>query len=297
MLKVGIVGLSNAGKSTLFNALVKRSQAQTENRPFTTIEPNIGVVQVPDERLVQIAQIARPAKIVPATVEFVDIAGLVKDAYKGAGLGNQFLAHIREVDAVLILLRGFVDPIVVHTEGRVNPQEDLEILLLELSLADLAHPSAPRISEKPRLVVENVDENYLAKPSKNLRVCAKLEAELAGLPEKDQQELLGDLGVIEPPLNRVIRASYDLLGWQTFFTAGPKEVRAWTVKKGASAPQAAGAIHNDFERGFIRAEVVSFQDYIKYGGELGAKSAGKLRSEGREYVIKDGDVAHFRFNI
>lgn len=298
-LKMGIVGLPNAGKSTLFNALLKRASAQAENRPFTTIEPNVGVVDVPDDRLGQLAEIAKPKKIIPATIEFVDIAGLVKGAAQGAGLGNKFLSHIREVDAIIILLRSFADSQIIHTEGRVDPADDLKILETELGLADEEHPDATKLLEKPRLVVENVSEQDLNNPSPQgwLRISAKLEAELAELPADDQKTLLDELGVQEPPLNRVIRESYKLLGLQTFFTAGPEEVRAWTVKRGVAAPEAAGVIHTDFQKGFIKAEVTSFDDYIEYQGEQGAKAAGKLGIEGKDYVIQDGDVAHFRFAV
>lgn len=296
-LKIGIVGLPNAGKSTLFNALLKQAQAQAENRPFTTIEPNVGVVDVPDERLKKIAAIAKPEKVIPASIEFVDIAGLVKGAAQGAGLGNKFLSHVREVDAIIILLRGFADLAIIHTEGRVDPQDDLKILETELGLADEEHPDAPKLLDKPRLVVYNVDENELKNNNSELKISAKIEAELAELPLEEQAPLLNELGVKEPPLNRVIRESYKLLGLQTFFTAGPQEVRAWTIKKGATAPQAAGVIHTDFERGFIRAEIIAFNDYIANGGELGAKAAGKLRIEGKDYIMTDGDVTHFRFNV
>ncbi len=298
-LRIGIVGLPNAGKSTLFNALLKREQAQAANRPFTTIEPNVGVVDVPDPRLHELAAIAKPEKIIPAMIEFVDIAGLVKGAAQGEGLGNKFLAHIREVDAIIILLRSFSDPDIIHTEGRVDSADDLKILETELGLADEEHPDALPLMEKPRLIVENVSEQDLKNhpPQGWLRIAARLEAELAQLPADDQKTLLDELGVTEPPLNRVIRESYKLLGLQTFFTAGPEEVRAWTVKQDATAPEAAGVIHSDFQKGFIKAEVISFTDYLEYNGEQGAKAAGKLRIEGKDYIVQDGDVVHFRFAV
>ncbi len=298
-LKIGIVGLPNAGKSTLFSALLKKQQAQAENRPFTTIEPNVGVVDVPDDRLARLTQIANPEKIIPATIEFVDIAGLMKGAAQGAGLGNKFLSHIREVDAIIVLLRGFEDDAIIHTEGRVDPVDDLKILETELGLADVEHPDAPPLMKKPRLVVENVSEGQLKEKSPHgwLRISAKLEAELAELPVAEQKPLLDELGVRESPLNRVIRESYQLLGLHTFFTAGPKEVRAWTIKQGATAPEAAGAIHTDFEKGFIKAEVISFADYIAHQGEQGARAAGKWRVEGKDYIVADGDVMHIRFNV
>lgn len=327
-LKIGIVGLPNAGKSTLFNALLKRQQAQAENRPFTTIEPNVGIVDVPDRRLNQIYDIVvgnlksetlnskqtqnsniKLPKLIPATIEFVDIAGLVKGAAQGAGLGNKFLSHIREVDAIIILLRSFEDSSIIHTEGRVDPADDLKILETELGLADQEHPEAPRLLDKPRLIVYNVDENELRIKNDELRISAKIEAELAELTNDEQLDLLNELGVKEPPLNRVILEAYKLLGLQTFFTAGPQEVRAWTVKQGATAPQAAGVIHTDFQRGFIRAEIIAYNDYVALNGELGAKAArfadpwatarraGKLRSEGKDYIMTDGDVCHFRFNV
>lgn len=298
-LKIGIVGLPNAGKSTLFNALLKREQAQAANRPFTTIEPNVGVVDVPDPRLHELASIVKPEKIIPAMIEFVDIAGLVKGAAQGAGLGNKFLSHIREVDAIIILLRSFADTDIIHTEGRVDSVDDLKILETELGLADEEHPDTLPLMEKSRLVVENVSEQDLKNPSPQgwLRIAARLEAELAELPANDQKTLLEELGVNEPPLNRVIAESYKLLGLQTFFTAGPKEVRAWTIKAGATAPEASGVIHTDFQKGFIKAEVISFPDFIEYQGEQGAKAAGKFRIEGKDYLIQEGDVVHFRFAV
>jgi GTP-binding protein YchF len=362
-LKCGIVGLPNVGKSTLFNALTKAGIA-AENYPFCTIEPNVGIVEVPDPRLAQLAAIARPDKVIPATVEFVDIAGLVAGASKGEGLGNQFLANIRETDAIAHVVRCFEDENVVHVAGRIDPVSDIETIHTELALADLAtvekqlakHEKAARaggdkeaqrivsalkkveaildtgkpartadlnagerdvlkpfflLTMKPAMYVANVAERgfhdnplldavavYAAKESAPVvAVCAALEAEIADLDGEDKLAFLADLGLTEPGLDRVIHAGYKLLGLQTFFTAGPKEVRAWTIHRGDSAPQAAGVIHTDFEKGFIRAEVIGFDDYLACKGEHGAKEHGKMRLEGREYVVKDGDVVHFRFNV
>lgn len=359
----GIVGLPNVGKSTLFNALTKAGIA-AENYPFCTIEPNVGVVEVPDERLQKLADIVNPERILPATVEFVDIAGLVAGASKGEGLGNQFLAHIRETDAIVNVVRCFEDDNVIHVNGKVDPLSDIETIETELCLADLgtvekavhryakqaragndkeaaklldilqrceaqlneakpvralglseeelfAIKSFGLITAKPAMYVANVAEDgfennplverleaYAAKQNAPVvAVCAAIEAEIADLDDADKMEFLESIGMKEPGLNRVIRAGFKLLGLQTYFTAGVKEVRAWTIHIGDTAPQAAGVIHTDFERGFIRAQTIAYEDYIQFKGENGAKEAGKMRAEGKEYVVKDGDVLNFLFNV
>ncbi|WP_284336970.1 redox-regulated ATPase YchF [Comamonas sp. NoAH] len=362
-LKCGIVGLPNVGKSTLFNALTKAGIA-AENYPFCTIEPNTGVVEVPDPRLNQLAEIISPERIVPAIVEFVDIAGLVAGASKGEGLGNQFLAHIRETDAIVNVVRCFEDPNVIHVAGRVDPIADIEVIQTELCLADLAtvekalnryskaaksgndkeaaklvslltpiqealnegkparvvpvsKEDAPLlkpfclITAKPAMFVGNVAEDGFennplldrlkeyadAQGAPVVAICAKIEAEMSEMEDEDRDMFLQELGLEEPGLNRLIRAGFKLLGLQTYFTAGVKEVRAWTVRVGATAPQAAGVIHGDFERGFIRAQTIAFEDFIAFKGEQGAKDAGKMRAEGKEYIVKDGDVMNFLFNV
>lgn len=360
--KCGIVGLPNVGKSTLFNALTKAGIA-AENFPFCTIEPNSGVVPMPDPRLDQIAALVSPQKVVPTAMEFVDIAGLVAGASKGEGLGNQFLANIRETDAIAHVVRCFEDENVTHVESSIDPARDIDVINTELQLADLdtiargvariervaksgnkeakaeldflqelsAHinegrPARTMIIPDPMVVlvrdlhlltmkkvlfIANVDEDgfddnpllaevesiAVHEQAEVVAICNKLEAEIAELEDEERLEFLSDLGMSEPGLDRVIRAGYRLLGLQTYFTAGPKEVRAWTVRSGATAPQAASVIHTDFEKGFIRAEVIGFDDFVEGGGEAGAKEAGKWRLEGKDYLVQDGDVVHFRFNV
>ena len=361
-LKCGIVGLPNVGKSTLFNALTKAG-IPAENYPFCTIEPNVGIVEVPDPRLAQLAAIVKPERILPAAVEFVDIAGLVAGASKGEGLGNQFLAHIRETDAIVNVVRCFEDPNVIHVAGKVSPLDDIAVIQTELALADLTtvektiHRETKKarsgdkdaaalvallervliqlndakpvramnldkeqvemlkplclITSKPAMYVANVSDSgftnnplldQLSEYAKSqhapiVAICASIESEIADMDDSDKLDFLTDMGMKEPGLNRLIRAAFDLLGLQTYFTAGVKEVRAWTIHKGDTAPQAAGVIHTDFERGFIRAQTIAFDDFISHKGEQGSKEAGKMRAEGKEYVVKDGDVLNFLFNV
>ncbi len=290
-LKVGIVGLPNVGKSTLFNALLKRQQALVANYPFATIEPNVGVVEVPDERLAKLAEVVGTNKIVYATVEFVDIAGLVKGAAAGEGLGNKFLSHIREVDVICYVLRDFNDENVIRS-GSISPKDDLEILKMELELADLnSKEKVNLLANKPEIIVYNTDENNLT--GEGVRICAKLESELALLSNDEQKEYLGQLGIKESGLDKLIRKAYETLGRISFLTAGEIEARAWTIDRGIKAPAAAGVIHTDFTKKFIKAKVTSFNDFVKYGGWKGVSEKGKLRLEGRDYVMQDGDVVEF----
>jgi ribosome-binding ATPase YchF (GTP1/OBG family) len=305
-LSVGIVGLPNVGKSTLFNALLKKQAAYVANFPFATIEPNVGVVPVPDERLGKLAEVVKVAEKmdhlppeVPATVKFVDIAGLIKGASKGEGLGNKFLSHIRETDAILYLLRDFKDENVIRA-GSVNPKEDLETLQMELELADLdSKEKVNLLAKKPGIVVYNTDEDKLVDDGPpdgeaGLRICAKMEEELANLSPEDQKEYLKQLGITKTGLEKVIQTAFDVLGLQTFLTAGEKEVRAWTIRLGSTSLMASGTIHTDFMAKFIKAEVVKFEDFISVGGWKKARELGKMRLEGRDYVMQDGDVVEFK---
>ena len=363
-LTAGIVGLPNVGKSTLFNAITKAG-ALAANYPFATIDPNVGIVEVPDSRLFKLEEMVQPKKTIPTTFEFTDIAGIVKGASKGEGLGNKFLSHIREVDAKCQVVRAFDDENVTHVSGRVNPLDDIEVINMELVLADLESVDkrlpkiekmarqkdktaemelriltrikealedgkpvrsidfneddqkwvnqAQLLTSKKMLYIANVGEDEIGdedndkvkaireyaekEDSEVIVISAKIEEEIATLDDEDKEMFLEDLGIEEPGLDRLIRTTYDLLGLSTYFTAGVQEVRAWTFRQGMTAPQCAGIIHTDFERGFIRAEVTSYEDYVEHGGENGAKEAGKQRLEGKEYIMKDGDIVHFRFNV
>jgi len=353
-MRIGIIGLPNVGKSTLFNALTRSFAAKASNYPFCTVDPNVGVVEVPDTRLSAIAEIVKPATVIPATVEFVDIAGLVRGASKGEGLGNAFLSHIREVHAICHVLRGFSGDDVIHVEGSVNPARDRETVEMELALADLvtvkkristiegasrtgskekqqelevlrkleealqeglpafeAPPDLHLLTVKPVIYVLNISETQLKSfspeqarvqlklpaTSQVIGISAKIEEDLQNLSTDDTAAFLQELGVASSGLDQLIRAAYALLGYLTFFTAGPKEVRAWTITKGMTAPEAAGVIHSDFQRGFIAAETIAFENFVGFRGEQGSREAGKLRTEGKAYVVQDGDVLHVRFNV
>jgi len=294
-LRCGIVGLPNVGKSTLFNAVTQTASAEAANYPFCTIEPNIGIVSVPDTRLDEIARIGGSAEIIQTQIEFVDIAGLVRGASKGEGLGNQFLSHIREVDAVVHMLRCFKDDDVTHVEGDVDPIRDAEIIELEPVLY-VCNVSEDEVADGNEFV-RKVEAKAAAENAKAIWISAKIESEIAVLDSEEEKEMfLESIGLKETGLAKLIRAAYQLLGLITYFTVGPKEARAWTIHNGMVAPQAAGVIHTDFEKGFIRAETIAYDDYVKYKGEAGSKEVGKLRLEGKEYIVKDGDVMHFRFN-
>ena len=291
------MGLPNVGKSTLFNALLKKQAAFVANYPFATIEPNVGVVLVPDPRLAILARVVKTDKIVPATVKFVDIAGLVKGASQGEGLGNKFLQHIREVDAILYLLRDFGDENIIRA-GSVNPKDDLDILKLELELADQdSKEKVNLLAKKPAIVVYNVDERELGARSQELVISAKLESELASLTDDEARQYLQELGVQKTGLEKVIQAAFEILGLQTFLTAGEKEARAWTIKKGTLAPQAAGVIHTDFEKNFIKADVINWEQFVADGGWVKARELGHVRLEGRDYVMAEGDVVEFKIGV